>query len=272
MTELLCIVNNEFVPLSHAALPVSDLAIQRGYGVFDFFRTAHGKPVFWEAHLGRLERSCAEMRLPIDRAGLLASLRDLVARNGLADSGIRITVTGGCSPDAYSIAPPNVVIVQQPLALPPATPLRLITWEHQRQLPHVKTIDYTMAIYLRKHVQDRGADDVLYHSGGMLRECPRANVFVVLADGTLVTPAQGILAGITRGHVLKLAGELVSTLERDVSLAELRDAREAFITSTSRGVVPVIQVDGLPVANGQPGPVTLSLMKRFEKHLKSELD
>jgi branched-chain amino acid aminotransferase len=267
MNELFCIVNGEYVSLNQASLSVADLAVQRGYGVFDFFRLQDGKPVFWDEHLDRLERSCNEFRLSIDRAVLLRSLQELIERNNLASAGIRITVTGGNSRDGYSISTPNVVIVQQPLVLLPPTPVRLITYQHQRQLPHVKSIDYTMAIYLRKQVKDQGADEVLYHSGGVLRECPRANVFVVTANGMLVTPSHDVLAGITRRHVLKLATGLAHMVERDVTIAELRDAREAFITSTSRKIVPIAEIDRQRIGDGNAGPVTRALMSRFDDFL-----
>lgn len=271
MSELSCVINGEFLPLRQAVVPVNDLAVQRGYGVFDFFRTQRGKPVFWDDHLDRLDRSCREFQLPIDRTRVVGWLRGLAARNGLLDSGLRITVTGGNSPDGYSIADPNVIIVQQPIVLLPPTPLRLITWEHQRQIPHVKSIDYTMAIYLRKQVRERGADEVLYHSAGLIGECPRANVFIVTAEGVLATPSRRVLAGITRGRVLKLAAGVVDAVERDVTLMELREAREIFITSTSRKIVPVLEVDGERIGDGSPGPVTRALMERFDAHLEAEI-
>jgi D-alanine transaminase/branched-chain amino acid aminotransferase len=272
MSELYCIVNDRFVPLSQATLPVNDLSVQRGYGVFDYFRTERGKPLFWDDHLIRLERSCLEMRLPIDREALRASLGELVALNGIADSGIRITVTGGCSDDLFSITgSPNVVIVQQPLKIASPAPLRLMTVEHQRQLPHVKSLDYMMPIYLHRRLVERGMDDLLYLNNGHLRECPRANVFIVTATGQLATASDGILPGVTRSHVLQLAHGVVDAAVRDVTLAEVREAREVFITSTTRKIVPVCQIDGQRVGNGMPGPVTTLLMNRLNAYVEAVL-
>lgn len=272
MSELYCIVNDQFVPLNKASLPVNDLSIQRGYGVFDYFRTERGKPLFWEEHLIRLERSCLEMRLPIDRDAMRAMLQELVELNNIADSGIRITVTGGCSTDMFTITgTPNVVIVQQPLTIAPPKPLRLFTVEHQRQLPHVKSLDYMMPIYLHPRIAEHRADDLLYHSGGCLRECPRANVFIVTASGQLATASRGILPGVTRGHVLQLAEGVVEAAVRDVTLGELWQAREVFITSTTKKIVPVCEIDGVRVGNGQPGPITTRLMQRLDAHVESTL-
>src|SRR5690606_20814929 len=113
-------INNTFLPAAQAALPVSDLALQRGYGIFDFFKTLQGRPVFLEAHLDRFYRSAAQMRLPLQksREELKALITELQQRNDLPESGIRLTLTGGCSPDGYSITEPNLVITQQPLQLP----------------------------------------------------------------------------------------------------------------------------------------------------------
>src|SRR5258708_5973136 len=112
-----------------------------------------------------------------------------------------------------------------------------------------------MAIWLQPLIRENGADDVLYRQDGVIAECPRSNFFLVTAAGALVTPGRDILRGITRMKILELAkGEFV-TEERDVLLEELRDAREAFITSTTKHVLPVVAIDGVPIGNGEIGPV-----------------
>ena len=82
--------------------------------------------------------------------------------------------------------------------------IELVTWPHQRQLPAVKSIDYVMAIWLQPWMKKNGADDVLYHNNGTVTECPRANFFLVMEDGRLVTPAENILEGVTRKKLLDL--------------------------------------------------------------------
>jgi D-alanine transaminase/branched-chain amino acid aminotransferase len=246
-------LNDSFVPASEAALGVSDLAIQRGYGIFDYFKTIDGKPIFLDDHLDRFFHSAGRMRLDVGhtRDMLTTILAELISRNGISDSGIRITLTGGLSPDGISPGRPNLVITQHPLAPPGrqcVAPVRLVSYPHQRQLPDIKTIDYLMAIHLQPYVLDRGAFDVLYHRNRIITECPRRNFFIVTAKGALATPADHILKGITRKHVLKLAAAAgLPVGERDIRLDELRSAREAFITSTSLHVVPVSHVDGIPI-------------------------
>ena len=256
-------INDAFVPRRDAALHVDDLAIQRGYGVFDFLRIHDGRPVFLNDHLVRFESSASRMRLPIGRTReqLTQILAELIDRNDLPDSGVRLTLTGGYAADGYTIAAPNLVIEQRPLRMTlhdaAARGIRLATFEHQRQLCDVKTIDYLMAIWLQPLVAERDADDVLYHQGGVVSECPRSNVFILTGDDCLATPARNILQGITRKHVLDLArGRVAATEERDVHLNDLRDAKEMFVTSTTKGVWPVVAVDGHPIGTGQPGEVT----------------
>ena len=260
MTELFVSVNGELLPVSQASLLVSDLSIQRGYGIFDFFKTLNGRPMFLEAHLDRFYHSAARMRLEVGktREELGAMIMALQHRNNLPDSGIRLTLTGGYSADGFSPARPNLVITQQPLSLIPVPELtksiRVVSYPHRRQLPDVKTIDYLMAVWLQPYMVQHGGEDILYHSDGIITECPRSNFFIVTAEGGLATPVRDVLRGITRGKVLELARERFPVEERDITLGELRTAKEAFVTSTGRHILPVSQVDDVVI--GGPGPVT----------------
>jgi branched-chain amino acid aminotransferase len=255
--QLFSFVNDSLAPADEASLAIGDLAIQRGYGIFDFFKTLRGVPVYLDEHLDRFFYSAAQMRLDVglNREELKHRIALLMERNDLPDSGIRLTLTGGYSPDGYALVQPNLVIQQTPLSAPiPAEPdksIRLITHPHMRQMPEVKTIDYLMAIWLQPLIREQGADDVLYHRGGVIAECPRSNFFLVTGSGALVTPGRDVLRGITRMKILALT----KTEERDVLLEELRDAKEAFITSTTKHVLPVTAIDGVPVGDGEIGPV-----------------
>ena len=251
--------NNDFVLEKECVLPAADLAVQRGYGVFDFFRATAGKPLFLDAHLDRFYHSANALRLQLSKSEveLKTVIAEMLFRNALPHSGVKLTLTGGFSPDGFSIAQPNLIITEQTLSHPPAAfaqGIRLATYAHQRQLPHVKTIDYLMAIWLQPWLTEIGADDVLYFSDGQITECPRANFFVVTEDDRIATPDKNILKGITRARVLHLASEKAA--ERSITITDLKDASEAFITSTTKQVVPVIAIDGLTIGNGKPGRVT----------------
>ena len=259
MKPVYAIVNDDFVLHSEAQLRINDLAIQRGYGIFDFFKTINSKPVFLDDHLDRFFASASKMNLQpgIDGPALVEKLYALFEKNDIPDSGVRITLTGGYSHDGYTIVSPNLLITQSVFNHAPADfdkGIRLITTEHQRQLPDVKTIDYLYAIYMQQKVKEQNANDVLYVSGSQIRECPRANFFIVSRNGEVHTPATKILKGITRKKILAM--EEVDVRETDVSLGVLEGATEAFITSTTKYILPVLAINGRPVGEGKPGPIT----------------
>jgi D-alanine transaminase/branched-chain amino acid aminotransferase len=181
-------------------------------------------------------------------AELMAIVMQLTEKNNLPDSGIRLTLTGGISPDGMSIGSPCLIVSQHSFTSPGREQLergvKLITYAHHRQLPHVKTIDYLMPIWLQPFIKEQGADDVLYMHNGCLTECPRANFFLVTQDDTIVTAAEDVLHGITRKKILELARKEFKVEERVVTLLDLESAKEAFITSTTKCVIPVRQIDG----------------------------
>ncbi|MEO0064906.1 MAG: hypothetical protein RI983_232 [Bacteroidota bacterium] len=264
MSAQFVLINNDLVPARDAKLSVTDLAIQRGYGIFDFLVVVKGNPVFLEDHLNRFYHSAAAMHLPVtlNRNELKHAIHRLMEKNQLPDSGIRITLTGGDSPDGYSIGVPNLIVTQNPFHYPIETEpkgIRLITQEHQRQLPHIKTIDYAKAIYLQPVIKAAGADDVLYHNAGLITECPRSNFFIVNNKQEAITPDNQVLAGVTRAKIL--ANPEFVVRQAPIDLADLTNAKEAFVTSSTKNVLPVVSIDNIPVGDGNPGPVTLELLK-----------
>src|SRR6185312_6948690 len=132
------------------------------------------------------------------------------------------TLTGGYSPDGYTLSEPNLIITQNPIQLPMPDVyekgIRLVSYSHVRQMPDVKTIDYLMAIWLQPYVKEHNADDVLYQRDGLVSECPRSNFFIVTKDDKVITPAENILKGVIRGKVLALAQQIGPIEERPVSL------------------------------------------------------
>jgi branched-chain amino acid aminotransferase len=260
VNHLYAAVNGVLLPSDQASLQINDLSIQRGFGVFDFLKTWHYKPVFPEEHLERFFRSAAGLRLEVgvSREAIRELISALQEKNQLDYSGFRLTLTGGYSTDSMTPGKPNFIISQAPLAgalseeVQPS--IRLVSYPHRRQLPEIKSIDYLMAIWLQPYIRECMADEVLYHQDGSISECPRSNFFMVTADDVLVTPARGILPGIIRGKVLELARQQFGVEVRDVTIGELNEAKEAFITSTTKHILPVSQVDG--VEFGAAGPVT----------------
>lgn len=262
------IVNGEFIASDKASVLITDLAIQRGYGIFDFFKTINNEPIFLDCHLDRLFYSAEQMRLPISvsRNRLKDILHDLIEKNNIHNSGIRITVTGGYSPDGYSIAEPNIIITQQILNIEEDISeqgINVITWQHSRQLPHAKTLDYLMAVWLQPVIKEKQADNVLYFNNEIITECPRANFFMVTSDGKVLTPQKNILKGVIRKHVLQLSDNDVEIIEKDISLNDLKQCKEAFITSSTKNILPVLKINGQKIGNGKAGEITLSLSKKL---------
>ncbi|MFY7838751.1 MAG: aminotransferase class IV [Lacibacter sp.] len=262
-------INDNWIDAEKASLHVSDLAIQRGYGVFDFFRTVEQKPLFIDEHLARLQHSALVLRLklPYSIAELKQIVTELINRNQLSTSGIRITVTGGNAADTYTPATPNVIITQNPLTMDDVfneqKGITLITEEYVRELPTAKSINYLMGVYLQQKVKDAEADDVLYVKNGYISELPRSNIFVVTQQNELITPDNNVLLGITRKHILQLASSLLSVKEQPVTLQDVLAAKEVFVSSTTKRLLPVLYVNGKKIGNGNTGAVTKELYKQF---------
>lgn len=265
------------VPLDQAHLHISDLSIQRGYGVFDYFRIKDGRPLFLEEYLSRFYASARLMHLPLplSDAALKAVIYKLIELNGLSTSGMKMTLTGGYSESGYDIIAPNLIVMQPPLAMPAQAllerGLKVITQDYVREIPEVKTINYTMGIRLLNKVKAYGADDVLYHRDGVATELPRCNFFLVRQDGAVVTPARDMLHGITRKHVLELAAKRYETVEGRVTLDDIKQAREAFLTSTTKRILPVVQVNDMVIGTGKPGAVTRSLLEDLVQFEESHI-
>jgi branched-chain amino acid aminotransferase len=254
MQGLFCYINGKIKRDSEASLPISDLGIQRAYGIFDFFRVKGQQALFLDEHLDRLFHSAQIMRLDsiIKSDDLKEIIHELIHLNSLDHSGMKILITGGDASDGYTIHEPRLSIVQNNLLPPPdilpVQGIRLACREYQRQLADVKTTDYLMAIWLQPWMKEKKADDILYHQNGLISECPRSNIFIITKDLKLVTPNSGMLAGITRKNIIKAANALKITVEeRAVNVKEVFDAAGVFICSTTKRIMPVAMVDDITI-------------------------
>jgi len=147
----------------------------------------------------------------------------------------------------------------------PEKGISILTHEYQRQFADAKTLDYLQAIWLQPILKEKMADDVLYYSDGLIRECPRANIFIVTNDHKVLTPESGMLKGVTRKQVLEISTGKYLTEARDVSFEEFRNAKEVFITSTTKNILPVVQVDGHIIGDGKPGEVSRALANEYSR-------
>ncbi len=266
MNKIYSVINNDFVIKNEALILISDLSIQRGYGIFDYFRTINNQPVFLEDHLDRFFYSASEMNLDagLDRNELKVLIQQLIGKNNVPDSGIRITLTGGYSEDGYSLAKPNLLITQTAFAFNKENfnkGIKLVTYEHQRQLPWIKTIDYLMAIRLQTFLKENNADDVLYHDQNKISECPRSNFFIVTEKDEVLTPAKNILKGITRKKILYFHEFKIT--ETNIAPEDIKNAKESFISSTTKNILPVLKIDGKVIGDGKPGKITRAIYEKI---------
>ncbi len=259
-------VNDELIEWSKARVHISDLALHRGYGVFDFFKIQDGHVFFLNDYLDRFWHSASVMRLPIplDRPKVAKAIYRLVEKNALKVSGIKLVLTGGYSSDGYTPGQPNLIMTHHELTLPPQRVfdegVSIITHEYVREFAEAKTINYTMGIWLAEKVKAANAYDVLYVKENLVSEFPRCNFFIVRQDGTIVTPKENVLAGITRKNVLNLGRATGNVEEGKVTLEDVYNAREAFLTSTTKRIVPIVRVNNQPISDGKPGSTTIKLL------------
>lgn len=260
-------IHNEIIPAEKAFLHVADLSIQRGFGIFDYFKIQDGHPFFLNDYLNRFYHSAEIMRLivPHPPEELTAIIYSLIERNNISESGIKIILTGGYSEDGYKPATPNLLLTQHFLTLPGEDLLtkgvKIITHDYVRDLPAAKTINYSMGIWLIDKIKEQKAYDVLYHQNNIVSEFPRCNFFVVKKDNTVVTPVDNVLHGITRKNIVRLAGSRYKVETGIITLQDLYSAKEAFLTSTTKRIVPIVQVDNTLIGDGKPGAITLSLLR-----------
>jgi len=267
-------VDGEYVKQEDATIPVTDLAILRGYGVFDFMRTYKGKPFHLEAHVARLYRSAESILLDMSwtQEEVCDIVNETVARNADADFNIRIVVTGGDSPtNLMPIGASRLLVYVTPVTIMPqenyTKGIKIITVEDVRPYPGVKSIDYLPAIVALKKAHAQGAIDALFiDSDGNVREGTTNNIFAFFGNTLVTPPLENILQGITRNVVLDLAKESFTVEERTLSREELYQADEVFLVSSSKQVMPVYQVDDKVIGDGKPGEGTHQLIAIFEQY------
>lgn len=276
MAESICYLNGEFVPLSQASLPLGDLGLVRGYGVFDYGCTYAGVPFRLRDHALRFEHSARAIRLdfPWRIEEVEALVHETLSRNPWADhAGYKLILTGGATPDGFTPAhKPSLAIIISPIKPYPAELVeagsKLVSCEAVREFPTVKTLNYINAIIAMDRAREQGAVEALYRTpDGCVTECTRSNFFI-FKDGQLITAHENVLAGVTRQVVLELAEDLGPIVYRNIRYAELVTAGEAFITSTTKEVMPVRQVDDIVIGAGVPGPYTRRLMELFRSYTR----
>jgi branched-chain amino acid aminotransferase len=273
-------VDGELRPEEEARISPFDHGLLTGDGVFETLRVYGGVPFAWTRHLQRLARSAAGLGLGLPSAGTLRVASDgVLAANHLEEARLRITVTGGPAPlgsDRGDARPTALVAASALPERPSVTPVATVPWSRNEggAMAGLKTISYAENVRALAYATARGAGEAIFpNTQGNLCEGTGTNVFLV-TGGLLVTPPEssGCLLGVTRALVLELAGGLgLEVAETDLPLSALAEADEAFITSSTREIQPISEVDGRPLP-AAPGPVTAKLADAFASLVAQELD
>lgn len=270
----------QYLPIAQAAIPLTDWGFLRSDATYDVVTVWDGAFFRLDAHLERFLRSCARFRLDpgLSAAQISDVLTQCVRRSGLRSAYVEMIVTRGQPPWGsrdprqavnrfHAFAVPYVWIANEAQR---AQGLNVQISDVQRIPP--ASVDPTAKNYHWNDLTmgllgalDAGADTVLLtDAAGNVVEGPGFNVFGVTPRGELVTPCDGVLEGITRRTVIEMAQSLgVPVALRSLPAAELRACREVFLSSSGGGVLPVTRLDGQPVADGLPGPLTKKLLQTY---------
>lgn len=276
-----CYVNGRFLPHAQGAVHIEDRGYQFADGVYEVVTVAGGRLVDEEGHLDRLERSLGELAIPapMSRAALRLKLRELVRRNRLTDGLVYMQVTRGVAPRNHAFptsgARPALVMTTKRLNFDGMTKftdgVSVITIPDIRWARRdIKTISLLPNCLGKQRAAEAGAYEAwMVDDDGFVTEGTSSNAWIVTGDGVLVTRplSHDILHGITRRTVLGIAqAEGIAFMERPFTVEEARAAREAFVTSATSFVTPVVRIDDAVLGDGRPGSLSRTLLAHYRNY------
>jgi D-alanine transaminase len=275
-------VNGRYLPYREATVHVEDRGYQFADGVYEVCEVRGGQLVDERRHMQRLVRSLTELRMalpmPLNALGMV--LREMVRRNRVRDGLVYLQMTRGVARRDFLFPAPGTAasIVVTARSLDPARcektaadgiAVRTVP-DNRWERVDIKSVSLLPNVLAKEMARDAGAKEAWFvDKDGFVTEGASSNAWIVTRDGTLVTRSadQGILRGITRTVTLDvIAGQGLAFQERKFSVEEAYAAREAFVTSASQIVMPVVSIDGRPVGNGAPGLVATALRRDFHRH------
>ncbi|MBM3770602.1 MAG: branched-chain amino acid aminotransferase [Acidimicrobiia bacterium] len=284
-------VNGQLFDREHAVISVFDHGFLYGEGVYETLRTYNGRPFLFDRHMHRLRTSARMIALPIPLTDAEFSTRcaDTQRAAGLTggedrEAYIRILVTRGIGALSYdpAVTPhPSVVVIVKPHVQLPESVYRSgvsaaivsIVRNHPETVnPRIKSNNLlNCALAAQEAVRRDAFEGIMRNHRGELAECSTSNLFIVKNGQVLTPPLEaGLLPGLTRGLLFEIgAARGISVREATLLDADLFGADEAFLTSTTREIVPIVRVDDRPIASGAPGPVALALLEAFREQVHS---
>jgi len=271
-------VNGEFVPADKAVLPVTDLSIIRGYACFDYLRTHGGELKTLDLNVRRLRKSCGliELHFPWTDEQLKSIIKDTLRRNQKdekEDWGIRMIATGGKVDMNNMIFPENkekssLILIMNKITSTAAEKfsmgVKIISVDYPRAFTTAKTTNYITAILAKKMAEQENAFEAVYVRHGLVSECSTSNIFAFF-NNQLYTPDVDILEGITRALILELAKQKFQIIIGPITYGRLLEADEVFISSATKEILPVVQIDNHKIGKGKPGPNTTILKQMLDQ-------
>ena len=277
-------VNGEYLPETEARVSIFDRGFLFADGVYEVTSVLDGKLIDFDGHAARLQRSLGELQMAnrTTREALLEIHRELVRRNDITDGLIYLQVTRGSDGDRDFVfpaedTPPTIVLFTQDkpgLADNPVARkgFKIISIEDQRWARRdIKTVQLLYPSMGKMMAKAAGCDDAWMVEDGFVTEGTSNNAYIVTQDGTIVTRqlSNDILHGITRAAVLRFAREAqIRVEERPFTIEEAQAAREAFITSASAFVMPVVEIDGKPVSDGNVGKMATRIREIYLEEMR----
>lgn len=268
-------VNGAYLPEEEARISIFDRGFLFADGIYEVSAVIGGKLVDCEAHLARLERSCGEIKLalPWSRAELIAIHEELIARNGLDEGGVYLQVTRGAADRDFPFpkdATPTLVMFTQARNMTSApaakTGIKIVSCPDIRWTRRdIKSVGLLAQVLAKQYAAENGAAEAWMLEGDVVTEGGSSTAWIVKGKTLISRPlSQKVLPGITRQAVLAFIAESGYAFEeREFTLTEALDAEEAFITSATSLVMPVVSIDGHTIHNGAPGPAALRLREIY---------
>ena len=282
MSDEIVFVNGEFLPLKVASISILDRGFTLGDGLFETLRAYDGNILRLEDHLNRLFQSADKifLKLPYAKDSLIQLIYEVLKENHLKEAYVRVTVTRGEGPPGLALPqntrPSIVIYATQASAIPKEyynSGVKITTFPCSASFtatisPQIKSINYLSQIIIKElATRDGSFEGIILEDDHKVSEGTVSNIFIV-KDGILKTPAlsNSILPGITRKIILELASQNnVSYEETEITLDDLQQADEVFISNTGVEILPVSQVDAIQIGNGAVGSITTSLRSSFFK-------
>lgn len=277
-------VNGRYLPHRRASVHVEDRGFQFADAVYEVIAVRGGALIDEELHLKRLHRSLSELRIaaPMSDAALKSVIREVLRRNGVADGALYLQISRGAARRDFPFPPgiePTLVVTAQRRRGPSAKQVEegvgVVTLPDIRwRRPDIKSVALLPNLLGKQQAREAGAFEAwLVDRDGNVTEGTSSNAWIVTAAGEVVTRQAdtSILNGVTRlGLIGLLAREGLTLVERPFSVAEAKMAREAFLTSSTNFILPVVTIDGAPIGNGYPGSVVRRLRQAYEGHVAAQ--